>query len=552
MIALYEQLISFLQAGANIQIGSLLFTKGSAPQVPGSMAIFEKEKVMAGTLGGGLLEAEAQKVAALSAITWESVLQWVHFQSELEDKTGAICGGSALFLIDADPGRHLEVYRQLIDSMHHRMGGALFTLIQNSGSQVLDLQRIWIERQDNLPDSIAPILLSENLDIKRIIDSRTPCYIEIDGNNEERTALFIEPIHPIPQLIIAGAGHIGQALCRISSLVDFEITVVDDRPELAVSSRFPEASRVICQPLQEAFRTISLTSDVYVVIATQGHRTDIEALKSCICSDAAYIGVIGSKRKTTLIGQKFIAEKWATPEEWKFVHTPVGIDIHSRTVNEIAVSILSELIKERHEIYFSRIKKQVTAIVLAAGKSTRMGQQKLLMPFEGRSMVATVANKIAGSVSSRTIVVTGSDRGKIEEELEAYPVFFINNERFEEGMLTSVKAGVAATDPETDGYLVLLGDQPMVSEAVINRLISVFQKGGKGLLIPVFRGKRGHPVLIGSKYKNEIKILNPEIGLRDLFLKHPDDIQEIEVELAEVLRDIDTPGDYERETKQIF
>ena len=214
----------------------------------------------------------------------------------------------------------------------------MFTLIQNSGSQVLDLQRIWIEQQDTLPDKIAPFFLSENIDVQQVINSRVPCYIEKAGDKDEKAILFIEPILPVPQLIIAGAGHIGQALCRISSLVDFEITVVDDRPELAVSSRFPEASRVICQPLQKAFQTFSLTSDVYVVIATQGHRTDIEALKSCICSNAAYIGVIGSKRKTNLMGQKFIVEKWATPEEWKFVHTPVGIDIHSRTVNEIAVS----------------------------------------------------------------------------------------------------------------------------------------------------------------------------------------------------------------------
>jgi xanthine dehydrogenase accessory factor len=552
MIALYEHLISCLQAGANIQTGSLLFTKGSAPQVPGAMAIFEKEKLLGGTLGGGLLEAEAQKVAAISASTRESVLQWVHFQSELDDQTGAICGGNAQFLIDANPARHFEVYRKLIDSLRRRKGGALITLIRYTDSQVLDLKRSWIERQDTLPDTITSILLSENLDVKQIIDSRTPCYIETDSDKGAKSILFIEPILPIPQLIIAGAGHIGQALCRISSLVDFEITVVDDRLGLAVSSRFPEASRVICQPLQQAFQSISLTSDVYIVIATQGHRTDIEALKSCICSNAAYIGVIGSKRKTALMGQKFIAEKWATPEEWQFVHTPVGIDIHSRTVNEIAVSILAELIKERHEIYFSRSKKQVAAIILAAGKSTRMGQQKLLMPFEGKSMIATVVGKIAGSVSSRTIVVTGSDRNKIEKELEAYAVLFVDNERYEKGMLTSVQAGVAAASTETDGYLILLGDQPMVSEAVINRLISVFQKGGKGLLIPVFKGKRGHPVLIGSKYKNEIKSLSPEIGLRELFLNHPDDIQEIEVESEDVLKDIDTPDDYELETKQIF
>ena len=548
MSDLYERLISYLQAGANIQTGSLLFTKGSAPQFPGAMAIFEREKVLSGTLGGGLLEAEAQKVAALSSATGESALHWVHFQSELEDQTGAICGGSTLFLIDANPVLHLEVYRQLLDSIRRRKSGALITMIRYSGNRVLDLKRYWIEQQDPLPDKIALFLLTGNVDAKQLIGGRTPCYLETTGNKEEKTILFVEPIWPIPRLIITGAGHIGQALCQISSLVDFEITVVDDRPELAVSYRFPEASRIICQPLQEAFQSISLTPDTYVVIATQGHRTDIMALRACTGSNAAYIGVIGSKRKTALMGQKFIAEKWATPDEWNFVHTPVGIDIHSRTVNEIAVSILAELIKERHEINFSRIRKQVTAIVLAAGKSTRMGQQKLLMPIEGKSMITTVVAKIAGSVSSRNIVVTGSNRNKIEEELKAYPVSFANNERYEEGMLTSVQAGVVAAGSEADGYLILLGDQPMVSEVVINRLIAVFQKTGKGLLIPIFKGKRGHPVLIGSRYKNEIKIINPEIGLRELFLNHPDDILEIEFESESVLNDIDTPEDYQRET----
>ncbi len=548
MSSLYERLISYLQAGANIQTGSLLFTQGSAPQFPGAMAIFEKEIVLSGTLGGGLLEAEAQKVAALSATSRESALHWVHFQSELEDTTGAICGGSVLFLMDANPARHLEVYRQLQDSIRRRKSGALITLIRHSGFKVLDIQRYWIEQQDILPDKIAPFLLAENIDIRQITDGRTPCYHETDGNKGEKTILFVEPIWPIPQLIIAGAGHIGQALCRISSLVDFEIIVVDDRSELAVPSRFPEASRIICQPLQKAFEAISLTSDTYVVIATQGHRTDIEALKSCIGSNAAYIGVIGSRRKTALMGQKFQVEKWATPEEWSFVHTPVGIDIHSRTVNEIAVSILAELIKERHEINFSRSKKQVTAIVLAAGKSTRMGQQKLLMPFKGKSMIATVVAKIAGSAASRTIVVTGSERYKMEEGLKAYPVIFADNEKYEEGMHTSVQTGVAAVGPETDGYLIFLGDQPMVSEAVINRLIAVFQKTEKGLVVPTFNGKRGHPVLIASRYKDEIKILNQGIGLRELFLNHPDDIQEIEFESEAVLKDIDTPEDYQRET----
>ena len=127
-------------------------------------------------------------------------------------------------------------------------------------------------------------------------------------------------------------------------------------------------------------------------------------------------------------------------------------------------------------------------------------------------------------------------------------MLFANNERFEEGMLSSVQAGVESIDSDVQGILIFLGDQPMVSKLVINRLVSVFQKTEKGLLVPTFKGKRGHPVLISSKYKDNIKSINPAIGLRELFLNNQSDILEIEVGFDGILKDIDTPEDYRRET----
>jgi molybdenum cofactor cytidylyltransferase len=333
-------------------------------------------------------------------------------------------------------------------------------------------------------------------------------------------------------------------------MVDFEITVLDDRPEMTIPSGFPEASRIICSSLPQAFQSIKITPDTYIVIATQGHRTDMEALRCCIGSDAAYIGVIGSKRKIALMKQKFMDERWATAEEWNFVHTPVGIEIHSRSVNEIAISIVAELVKERYEINFLRNKKNVSSVVLAAGKSTRMGQQKLLMPYKGHSMVDHLLQKITNTNTFSTIVVTGSDSSRIEKELKSARAIIVYNERFEEGMLSSVQKGIAALGIESAGFLILLGDQPMVAEKVINRLIALFQKTPKGLLVPTFLGKRGHPVLIDTKFRDEIGKLSQAIGLRELFLNHPEDVLEVEIESDAILKDIDTIEDYRRETEE--
>lgn len=552
MNSIYHQLVDLLQSEAKIQTGSMLLTKGSVPQVSGAIAIFEKEKVLSGTLGGGLLEAEAQKVAASAAENQKNSIHRIDYNGELTDKTGAICGGNAQFFIDANPRQHLDTYLKLIASIEQKKCGLLISFLKKKKNQDLNIERFWIQKNSRLPEKIKEFVKKEKIDIKQILLSRKPNWMESSATiDEEKSdeiyALFIEPIHPTPQLIIVGAGHVGHALYQISSLVDFEIIVIDDRPEQTKQSRFPDAAQIICKSLEKAFQEITITTESYIVISTQGHRTDMEALKCCIGSDAAYIGVIGSKRKTALMEQEFVTKKWATHEEWNFVHTPIGIDIHSKSVNEIAISIVAELIKERYEINFQRNKKLVNSIVLAAGKSTRMGQQKLLLPFNEKSIVKTIVEKTTRSNSNQTLVVTGSQKHEIKNELSDSDVLFVDNERFEEGMLSSVQAGVDSIGQEIDGFLILLGDQPMVSETVINRLISVFQKTEKGLIVPSFKGKRGHPVLISSKYKKSIKSLNPKIGLRELFLNNTNDILEIEVDYDTILKDIDTPEDYKRE-----
>lgn len=552
LMTIYHQLIAELNSGLDIQTGMLLYTKGSAPQIPGALAVFNKEKVVHGTLGGGLLEVQAQKTAANASVNQMNTMQWIHFNAEMDDQEGAICGGSALFAIDANPKQHLDVYRQMVESLDRHKCGALFTFFRKQKDQNLVIERIWVEQNSKLSEDIEIVIKTEQVNLQDILDNRKPYWIEsvqhADENPAIQTSLFIESIHPVPQLIIVGAGHIGQALCRAGNLVDFEVIVLDNRMEMATISRFPEASQVICKSLAEGFKSIFLSSDSYIVIATQGHRTDVEALRCCIRSNAAYIGVIGSKRKTLLMGQKFIAEGWATESEWKFIHAPVGLDIHSKSVNEIAISIIAELIKERYELNYLRKRKKVSCIVLAAGKSTRMGKQKLLLPYNGKTIIKSIVEKTLNSDSSQTVVVIGSYKKEVKAELADCAVHLVENEKFEEGMLSSVQAGVAAVNCESDGMLILLGDQPMITISGINLLIAAFQKTQKGLIIPTFHGKRGHPVLISSKYKQRINSLNPELGLRELFTENSQDILEIEVNTDDVLKDIDTPEDYLRET----
>ena len=180
--------------------------------------------------------------------------------------------------------------------------------------------------------------------------------MELSTDDQEPSSLFLlEPVFPQEKLVIAGAGHIGKALSHIGSLLDFEITVIDDRSEYANEINLPDADNIIVSNIGEALEKLAKKEDTYVVIVTRGHKDDAEALKPCIGRNLAYIGMIGSRKKVNAIRDSFIEKGWATSETWDKVYTPIGLEIGSQTVEEIAVSIAAQLVKVRSSL---RGKKQ--------------------------------------------------------------------------------------------------------------------------------------------------------------------------------------------------
>ena len=131
-------------------------------------------------------------------------------------------------------------------------------------------------------------------------------------------------------------------------MLDFEITVIDDRPEFANPENIPFANHIVVDDIGKAISRIDKSRDTFIVIVTRGHKDDGDALRACIDSDAAYIGMIGSKSKVALKRMEFIEKGWATPEQWDKIHAPVGVDIRSKTVEEIAVSIAAQLIQVKN------------------------------------------------------------------------------------------------------------------------------------------------------------------------------------------------------------
>ncbi len=192
----------------------------------------------------------------------------------------------------------------------------------------------------------------------------------------------------------------------------------------------------------------------------------------------------------------------------------------------------------------------IWAMILAAGESKRMGKPKLLLPFGEKTMIETIVETVVSSKVEQTLVILGSDREKTEEKIKNFPVKIVYNRDFRSGMLSSVQCGFKSLPAETRAVLVVLGDQPKISTNVINKLIDAYKSSGKGIVLPVYKKERGHPVLIDVKYGEEVENLSPEVGLRGTVYNHPEDILEVDVETLSIFQDIDSESDYKRELEK--
>ena len=155
---------------------------------------------------------------------------------------------------------------------------------------------------------------------------------------------FLEPIHALPVLFIFGGGHISLSLARIGKMVDFRVVVIDDRPEFANAERFPEADEAIAGEMASIMPQLDINSSSYIVIVTRGHQNDSQVLEWAVSTPAAYVGMIGSRKKIhTLFSH--LKSKGITQEQLDRVHSPIGLPIGAETPEEIAVSIMAEVIQ---------------------------------------------------------------------------------------------------------------------------------------------------------------------------------------------------------------
>jgi molybdenum cofactor cytidylyltransferase len=192
----------------------------------------------------------------------------------------------------------------------------------------------------------------------------------------------------------------------------------------------------------------------------------------------------------------------------------------------------------------------ISGILLAAGLSSRMGEPKQLLPFGESTIVETVVDSMLGAKFNEVIVVVGHCGAQVRAQLGTRPVRIVFNSDYREGMLTSAQTGIR-TLQGNEAFALMLVDQPFITSDLIDQVVSAYTQTNKGIALPSYNYKRGHPVIFHQRYAREILALDAESGgVRTLFKKYGDDIYYVTVDTDRVLRDIDYREDYERALRE--
>ena len=336
---IYKKAAQLLERGENIALITVISTTGSTPGKVGyKMLVWGENGKTIGTIGGGLIEAEIINIAKNVLPNTENQVCRFNLDGTQNDEKG-ICGGSIEFLIESFGKQSLPLFKELSVVIEKSGKGILFSIISPKKSP----EKIFLKNVERInttthisftPEAIESIknLIAEEQSAKKIL--------------EDGAEIFIETITEQPMVFIFGAGHLSYYISQYAKSLNFRVTVCDDRVEFANRERFPDANNIIVENFENIFDKIDIDKNSYIVIVTKGHKCDEIVLEKALKTDVKYIGMIGSKRKTLTILKK-LSERGISEETLSRVYSPIGISIGAVTPEEIALSIVCELVKIR-------------------------------------------------------------------------------------------------------------------------------------------------------------------------------------------------------------
>jgi xanthine dehydrogenase accessory factor len=340
---LITEICKYLGAGESLAVATILTRSGSAPRTAGTKMIIRANGDISGTIGGGLVEARTQEAAREIFTTRQSRTYAFDMTGAAADTMDMICGGVVEILLEyvdaTDETR--TVFEAWLAALQTGRDCLLITPLP-AEKQAPTLKRCLLYADAScFGPTLLPQQLRQNL-LTAADGSRYPMLIDVMGS-----LFFVEPSHAPTTLYLFGAGHVSRPTAALASMVGFRTVVLDDRAEFANRQRFPEAQEILVVPsFDDCMTPLGIDRHSFLVILSRGHLHDQNLLRQAVQTSAGYIGMIGSLGKRDKIYQNLQAE--GIPKQTlDNVFSPVGIAINAETPQEIAVSIVAELIKVR-------------------------------------------------------------------------------------------------------------------------------------------------------------------------------------------------------------
>jgi xanthine dehydrogenase accessory factor len=335
-----------LSNGTPVALISIMNLQGSTPRHDGAKMILAADGKAYGTIGGSLIEAAAITEAKKVLAAQKSRVMLFELSGKDAAAPGMICGGKAEILLDyieaSDDNRGFT--RQWVDAVSTGKDFFIFTHLGGSGENTRVLgHAVFVPDGDN---SFSTSLTKDDISqLKPELHTVSTTSILLLGD----TRVLADRIRKLKTVYFFGAGHVAVPTAYLAASVGFRVVVLDDRAEFACSQRFPEAyNTIVIKDYSRAFTGLDIDGDSFIVIITRGHQYDRAVLEQSLNTSAGYIGMISSKRKRAAIYEALMAGG-VSQERLDFVHSPIGLDIGGETPEEIAVSIVAELIQIRSQ-----------------------------------------------------------------------------------------------------------------------------------------------------------------------------------------------------------
>ena len=351
MRSLYGRMVELEQARRPFALATVVRTHGSTPQVVGAKLLVTDEDERgkaAGTLGGGCVEADAIHAARQVLREGGRSLRAYELTEDLAWNTGLVCGGTMWILAERGEDALSSGGRSVSADLARAADGgaplAITTLLHRSGRDVAFAGRAFVDAEGRVNGSLGNAQIDRRAATAAVeqLPHATPRVVSLDDRHD----LLIDPVAGRPQLVVAGGGHVALAIARQAGLLDFDVTILEDRPEFADPERFSGA-RVLQGDVPASIGAFEYGWSSYVVIATRGHKLDADCVLAAVKTRARYIGVLGSRRKTVLL-EKMLREEGVNDGRIRAIYAPVGLDLGGRTPAEIALSVLAEITQERY------------------------------------------------------------------------------------------------------------------------------------------------------------------------------------------------------------